>query len=244
MPGVPFSRACEACRKQKRKCDERQPICSRCQRVGITCVGSGAKRFKWQIETTKRTKAKGCPNTSITIVRTTSSTPAYDDPLVRQICRGPSNAQTVLTMTLIDKVHLTKDSDLRYNLTWAFGDFIQDVPRRLGKNAALDAAATSLALSHVRFSNGRKDAAPEELTAYINALSVLRNCLNDSNVARDANTLCAVMLLLFCQVSFHEDERSSTAGLTNTVIDRSQWSQIQWTWRRRCDHPQGQRHPT
>jgi hypothetical protein len=244
MPGVPFSRACEACRKQKRKCDEAQPICSRCQRLGIICVGSGAKRFKWQIETTNRSRTKRSTGTSITVVRTTSSTTDCDAPLIRQICRGPSNAQTVLTMTLIDKVHLTKDSDLRYNLTWAFGNFIQDVPRRLGKNAALDAAATSLALSHVRFSTGRKDAAPEELTAYINALSVLRNCLNDPNVARDANTLCAVMLLLFCQVSFHEDERSLTAGLTSSVIDRSQWSQIQWTWRGCCDHSQGQRYST
>ena len=105
-------------------------------------------------------------------------------------------------MTLIDKVHLGMDSDLRYNLTWAFGTFIQEVPRRLGENAALDAAATSLALSHVRYSTGRRDPAPEEIKAHINALSVLRKCLDDPVVARDANTLCAVMLLLFCQVSF------------------------------------------
>lgn len=103
-------------------------------------------------------------------------------------------------MTLIDKVHLGMDSDLRYNLTWAFGTFIQEVPRRLGENAALDAAATSLALSHVRYSTGRRDPAPEEIKAHINALSVLRKCLNDPVVARDANTLCAVMLLLFAQV--------------------------------------------
>ena len=113
----------------------------------------------------------------------------------------------MLTMTLIDKVHLTTDSDLRYNLTWAFGNFIQDVPRRLGKNAALDAAATSLALSHVRYSTGRRDAAPEEIKAYINALKVLRGCLDDAEVARDANTLCAVMLLLFTQVIMHPLDR-------------------------------------
>lgn len=202
MPGVPFGRACEACRKQKRKCDEVQPTCSRCLRLGVACVGSGAKRFKWQVETTNRNRSERSTDTSTTICRTTCSTPDNDAPLIRQISRSPSNSQTVLIMTLIDKVHLTKDSDLRYNLTWAFGTFIQDVPRRLGKNAALDAAATSLALSHVRFSTGRKDAAPEELKAYINALSILRNCLSDPVVARDANTLCAVMLLLFSQVSF------------------------------------------
>lgn len=213
MPGVPSGRACEACRKQKKKCDEVQPTCSRCQRLGIACVGSGAKRIKWQIETTNRSCSKRSTNTTTTISRTTSSTPDSDAPLIRQMGRSPSNSQTILTMTLIDKVHLTKDSDLRYNLTWAFGTFIQDVPRRLGKNAALDAAATSLALSHVRYSTGREDAAPEELKAYVNALSVLRRCLDDPVVARDANTLCAVMLLLFSQVHCHQISQSQTMEL-------------------------------
>jgi hypothetical protein len=223
MPGVPSGRACEACRKQKKKCDEVQPTCSRCQRVGITCVGSGARRVRWSIETTNHTRGRGTISTSTTIVRTASSTPDYEAPLVRRISRSPSNSQTILTMTLIDKVHLTTDSDLRYNLTWAFGNFIQDVPRRLGKNAALDAAATSLALSHVRYSTGRRDAAPEEIKAYINALKVLRNCLDDSEVARDANTLCAVMLLLFAQVSSSHFGQTLRVDLTSAANDRCQW---------------------
>lgn len=107
-------------------------------------------------------------------------------------------------MTLVDRVHLDKRSDLRYNLTWAYGGFIQQVPRRLGQNAALDAAATSLALSHVRFSSGRRDAAPEELKAYVNALGVLRHCLDSPTVARDPNTLCAVVIMLFVQVNISE----------------------------------------
>jgi hypothetical protein len=200
MPGVPSGRACEACKKQKRKCDQVQPTCLRCQRLGINCVGSGAKRFKWQIETTNCNRGEGCAATTTTIVRTTSLPPDYNLPLVRQIYRSPSNPHSVLTMTLIDKVNLTTESDLRYNLTWAFGGFLQDIPRRLGNNAALDAAATCLVLSHVRFSTGRRDPVPEEIKVYINALSVLRTCLDDPMVARDANTLCAVMLLLFAQV--------------------------------------------
>jgi len=219
MPGVPSGRACEACRKQKKKCDEIQPTCSRCRRVGITCVGSGAKRVKWSIETTSKNRGRVTTSTSTTVIRTASSTPDQEVPLVRRISRSPSNCQTVLALTLIDKVHLTKDSDLRYNLTWAYGGFIQDVPRRLGKNAALDAAATSLALSHVRYSTGRRDAAPEELKAYINALKVLRNCLDDPVVARDANTLCAVMLLLFCQVRTHNLGQKEWVALTVKAND-------------------------
>jgi hypothetical protein len=142
-------------------------------------------------------------------------------------------------MTLIDKVHLTTDSDLRYNITWAFGNFLQDVPRRLGKNAALDAAATSLALSHVRYSTGRRDPAPEEIKAYIDALKVLRNCLDDSEVARDANTLCAVMLLLFTQVSSSHTGQTLRVDLTSAANDRCQWQQGYWTRRRSRYHPQG-----
>ena len=124
-------------------------------------------------------------------------------------------------MTLIDKVHINKDSDLRYNLTWAFGNFLQEVPRRLGKNAALDAAATSLALSHDRYSTVRRDAVPEEIKAYINALTVLRNCLDDPEVARDANTLCAVMLLLFAQVFIVLPGHILRVDLTSAANDRS-----------------------
>ena len=230
MPGVPSGRACEACRKQKKKCDEVQPTCSRCQRVGITCVGSGARRVRWSIETTNHSRGRGTVTTSTTIIRTAFSAPDHEVPLVRRISRSPSNSQTILAMTLIDKVHLTKDSDLRYNLTWAFGNFIQDVPRRLGKNAALDAAATSLALSHVRYSTGRRDAAPEEIRAYINALTVLRNCLDDHEVARDANTLCAVMLLLFAQVYIHLLGQILWIDLTSAANDRCRWQQDDRTW--------------
>lgn len=201
MPGAPTGKGCDACRKQKKKCDQLRPACSRCKRLNIPCIGSGTKRYKWTIETTDKTQARisvspGAEDSSF------SSTPSSDRALSRQISRSPSNTQTVLASTLIDKAHLTINSDLRYNLTWAYGSFIQEVPRRLGSNAALDAAATSLALSHVRYSLGRRDVTPTEITAYVDALSVLRKCLDNPVIARDTNTLCAIMLLLMVQVRF------------------------------------------
>ncbi|KAF4764689.1 hypothetical protein HAV15_001720 [Penicillium sp. str.  len=48
MPGVPTGRACDACRKQKKKCDEKQPACGRCLRLKVSCVGSGQQRFKFK----------------------------------------------------------------------------------------------------------------------------------------------------------------------------------------------------
>jgi len=98
-------------------------------------------------------------------------------------------------------VKFTLDSDLRYNLTWAFGGYLLEVPKRLGVNPALDAAASALVASHRRFNSGFKVASVDELTKYQFALSQLRSSLNDPDIASDANTLCAVMLLMICQVS-------------------------------------------
>ncbi|KAJ5766541.1 uncharacterized protein N7511_004157 [Penicillium nucicola] len=48
MPGVPSSRGCEGCRKQKKKCDQVKPTCSRCTRLRIPCIGNGVQRYKFQ----------------------------------------------------------------------------------------------------------------------------------------------------------------------------------------------------
>lgn len=102
----------------------------------------------------------------------------------------------------MDRVRFTVESDLRYNLTWAFGGYLLEVPRRLGVNVALDAAASALVACHLRFSTGIKEPSVQELTKYSFALSQLRSSLNDPVVAASANTLCAVMLLMICQVGY------------------------------------------
>ncbi|EEA20345.1 hypothetical protein EYB25_007858 [Talaromyces marneffei] len=49
MPGVPTSRGCDACRKQKKKCDAPKPPtkCPRCTRLKIPCTGYGVQRYKF-----------------------------------------------------------------------------------------------------------------------------------------------------------------------------------------------------
>jgi hypothetical protein len=103
---------------------------------------------------------------------------------------------------VIDRVKFSVDSDLRYNLTWAFGGYLLEVPKRLGVNVALDAAASALVASHLRFNSAIKEPSVEELTKYSYALSQLRSSLDDPVIAASANTLCAVMLLMICQASY------------------------------------------
>ena len=90
MPGVPSSRGCDACRRQKkkvsqstsitwqpqtpyhplsqhlltRKCDESKPTCGRCTRLGIECAGAGEQRFKFQVHTMPQQPRKRNPKGS------------------------------------------------------------------------------------------------------------------------------------------------------------------------------------
>ncbi|KAM0240718.1 hypothetical protein ACHAP5_007923 [Fusarium lateritium] len=59
MPGVPKSRGCNDCLKQKKKCDQAKPACSRCARLAIPCVGSGEQKYVFKpVSFTKSTTAR------------------------------------------------------------------------------------------------------------------------------------------------------------------------------------------
>ena len=92
-----------------------------------------------------------------------------------------------------------KSTDLRYNLL-TYGQFVQDIPRRLGRNDALDTSVRALVSAHSSFCATRK-VSVEAINDYSRALNSLRTCLDDPVKATDSHTLCAVTLLLMCQVS-------------------------------------------
>ncbi|KAJ5081657.1 transcriptional regulator family: Fungal Specific TF [Penicillium alfredii] len=193
MPGVPSGRACEGCRRQKKKCDEKQPACSRCIRLNLDCVGSGQQRFKFKQERgfshdVKRSgralshKASPMPTSNIVAVGPSTC---------------PSNNLTLLTNAFVGSIK--RSTDLRYNLWWSFGMFLEEVPRRLGSNEALDRAVDAVTSAHANFC-ARRTMSVNTLSKYSRALVALRNCLDDSGTAQSSNTLCAVMILLVCQI--------------------------------------------
>ncbi|OCF37396.1 hypothetical protein I316_00517 [Kwoniella heveanensis BCC8398] len=49
---------CITCRLRKKRCDEAKPVCATCTRLGIECMGYGAKRPKWLREKDNAKKAK------------------------------------------------------------------------------------------------------------------------------------------------------------------------------------------
>ena len=113
--------------------------------------------------------------------------------------RSPSSeAQSLATQftRLIDG-----RTDVRFNLEFMYGDFVNDVPSRLGVNAALDAVAALLINAHSEVCTGHRQISIRTISLYSTALASLRTCLGTYKSASSTETLCAVLLLLLCQVS-------------------------------------------
>lgn len=184
MPGVPSGRACDACRQQKKKCDYGQPCCSRCSRLGIACIGAGERKFHFvDVKCFRRKEA----SKQITAHRVESST---------SLSPFPSNDQDALINAFANTIK--PSTSRRYNLTLAYGRFIDEVPKRLGHNEALDSAVRAVTCAHSDMCSHRR-AGTDSLMKYNKAISSLRTSLDDPVEARSVETLCAVLVLLMCQ---------------------------------------------
>lgn len=94
-------------------------------------------------------------------------------------------------------VHSLKINDIRYDLAY-YGPFLHELPRRLGSSRALDAAVKTLVTAYPYF-HGR-GFPPRVFANFGSSLRALRECLSDPVEARSSNTLCAVYLIIICQV--------------------------------------------
>jgi hypothetical protein len=88
--------------------------------------------------------------------------------------------------------------------------FFEDVPRRLGSNEALDRSVDAVTSAHASFCAHRA-VSVEALTKYSLALRTLRVYLDDPAQACASSTLCAVMILLVCQI-FHGQNEGCWSG--------------------------------
>lgn len=166
------------------KCDQAQPACSRCQRLGLICIGSGMQRFVF----------KGQQYTSaVNSAATSPSNSAVGASLIQL----PQNELNLLVSGLIPAIR--RSTDFRYSLFWAYGNFLEDIPRRLGLHEALDASVTALVAAHADFCSSRA-ITPQALGKYSQGLRKLRVCLDHPVEASTAETLAAVMILMICQV--------------------------------------------
>ena len=96
---------------------------------------------------------------------------------------------------------LNELDDLRYHITWTFGGYIEDIPKRIGRNNALDAATAALVTTHSTLRLNRESNRPipaEAFQKYSHAIRALREYLDIPARARESETLCAVSLLSIC----------------------------------------------
>lgn len=104
------------------------------------------------------------------------------------------NATTRVTENFIS-ILLVKDPRFEIN---CYGAFFDEIPKRLGYNVALDQAANALATSFPTLHTQQRSGTA--LNSYSAALTAMRACLQDPLAVRDIHTLCAVYMLLICQV--------------------------------------------
>ncbi|KAM5358360.1 hypothetical protein ACJZ2D_015345 [Fusarium nematophilum] len=187
MPGVPSGRGCDACRKQKKKCDQAKPACARCARLKIPCIGSGKQRYKF----------KG------------SASPPFNPGVLQALVHVPSNPTGTITNAFVSRLEIT---DLRYDLT-CYGDFLRHIPARLGHNEALDSSADALATTFSTLHGPHGYQSVDALSKYVRALKALRVCLSDPAKARTPETMCAVYLVMICQGWLgREDDHHTSHG--------------------------------
>jgi len=126
-------------------------------------------------------------------LHTTSFSPPIT-PVFRQPSPSPQHelARALITATT------TGGSGVRMSV---FGYFIQEVPSRIGHNAALDAAVAVLVDAHTSLVNKKSSLEIVSPHLYLRAIKTLQLCLEEPQESISANTLCASVLLSLVEVS-------------------------------------------
>lgn len=190
MPGVPSSRGCDACRRQKKKCDINKFPCSRCKRLCIPCTGLGQQRYRFKHETLKLTSGKE-------VATSAQRSTLHEKPWAAHPARVLSNGATRLRSAFVSSI--SPHVDIKFQLLWNFGGYLRYIPSRLGTSAALDAASDALVAAHRHYSLGSL-VNHKVLIKHSRALSALRYDLDDVAKAKTTETLCASTVLMIAQV--------------------------------------------
>ena len=98
------------------------------------------------------------------------------------------------------------------------GPFLEFVPARLGRNAALDNAVSCLCAIYCGAPIAPYNLQKGIYQSYVRALSSLRSCLSDTSLWMDSETLCASILLQLGEVSLVYISSSSTETAANFCI--------------------------
>lgn len=153
----------------------------------MPCVGCGQRRYKFK---QGRPVAADTPTpTGLSHTRSQKSSPSPG--------RVPANALVRETGAFISLLNIT---DLRYDVA-GFGGFLKDLPRRMGRNMALDASVNAFTTLYPVLYSENIHVSPVMLAAYVRALECLRLMLEERVTAQTPETLAAIYLVTVCQAS-------------------------------------------
>lgn len=191
------------------QCDQVKPKCSRCQKIGIPCVGGGLQRFIFKKHDISKLVTSSQPDLAI--------------------LQMPSSLAMAVSMSLVNKIQ-TRHS--RFEINWARGSFLDDVPRRVMHSPAL-AVATEAFMLAIPSTEVSHTLSRRRLRSYTSALYATRLALSHPVEAYSMNTLCAVYLLWICQVCSDAVARVIIGG-SKLMYHRAGWTnqrlQVSTTW--------------
>lgn len=195
--GIPF-----ALRLNILQCDQKQPSCSRCCRLGIRCIGSGQQSLRFVgVNTIASRRSK---SSSISVVALQAN------PLITV----SANELDHLRSAFVSILHSDR---IGFDMT-LLGALFEDIPVRLGSNKALDLftramiqARASLVLGH-----------PSEraISSFSTAMTALRSQLQDPKDTSLLGTLSAIYMMIIYQVSV-----DTTSYGESSQLPRALWEQ-------------------
>ncbi|KAH7310453.1 hypothetical protein B0I35DRAFT_481769 [Stachybotrys elegans] len=163
------------------QCDQIKPACTRCARLSIPCVGSGEQRYKFKEHSLVLRHSKKREGELAAVV--------FREP--------PSNQISRLAAEFVD---LFKVDNLRYDIS-AYGPFFPQIPVRLGRSEAIDAATDAVCKTLHSYRSGV--ITQEALSSYVKALNALRATLMDPAKAHSIDALLAIHMTMICQGWLH-----------------------------------------
>ena len=138
-----------------------------------------------------------------------------EDSRSQQLSLSSPNNNPLVTALVGKLSEFREVDDLKYHISWVYGGYIEDIPKRIGRNEALDTAVTALLSTHSALrlrKESNRPIAVEVFQKYSHAIKTLREYLDIPARAREVDTLCAVSLLLICSSFFGTQGNRSYHG--------------------------------
>ncbi|KIY02498.1 uncharacterized protein Z520_00963 [Fonsecaea multimorphosa CBS 102226] len=218
MVGTLRSTGCETCRKRKKKCDKELPSCSACIKAGWKCPGYSRR---WKFVDENGPLALHYRHKKYIFKDVDPSELAGDEGTAFQgvLINGKSIALKAISQTTIEWSLASPHDQLRSTLCYildepqnrhafpikSHGRFYAMIPARLGRNTALDDAASCLCGIYVDSLRSTQPPSEECLRLYARSLRSLRKSLDIQHTRAQAETICASIIMQGCELVLDDD---------------------------------------